>query len=119
MYDSTQPPEPRQDVRVNGNHNIVIVVGRDLLVRLKGLRRGAKVAGTVLGLGILSSPMFYPARGAAWPEGKTAVCTDGWFSASHTRSGTCSSHGGVLEWRYPASHPIWKHRAASSLAMAN
>lgn len=35
--------------------------------------------------------------GAA-PAGATAKCRDGEFSFSHSRSGTCSRHGGVGEW---------------------
>jgi hypothetical protein len=32
------------------------------------------------------------------PKGSTAKCKDGTYSFSKTRSGTCSRHGGVLEW---------------------
>jgi len=32
------------------------------------------------------------------PAGSTAKCKDGTYSFSKTRSGTCSRHGGVLEW---------------------
>jgi len=32
------------------------------------------------------------------PTDITAICQDGWFSRSATRSGTCSSHGGVALW---------------------
>jgi hypothetical protein len=32
------------------------------------------------------------------PTGSTAKCKDGTYSFSKTRSGTCSRHGGVLEW---------------------
>ena len=32
------------------------------------------------------------------PSGATAKCKDGTYSFSKTRSGTCSRHGGVLEW---------------------
>ncbi|QGN00004.1 DUF3761 domain-containing protein (plasmid) [Methylocystis parvus] len=35
--------------------------------------------------------------GAA-PDGATAKCRDGEFSFSHSRSGTCSGHGGVGSW---------------------
>ena len=28
----------------------------------------------------------------------TALCNDGWISYSHSRSGTCSWHGGVAVW---------------------
>ncbi len=32
------------------------------------------------------------------PEGATARCADGTYSFSESRSGTCSSHGGVTQW---------------------
>ncbi|MDM8359304.1 DUF3761 domain-containing protein [Pandoraea communis] len=32
------------------------------------------------------------------PPGASAKCGDGTFSLSHSRSGTCSRHGGVFEW---------------------
>lgn len=32
------------------------------------------------------------------PEGASAKCRDGTWSFSHTRSGTCSRHGGVARW---------------------
>jgi hypothetical protein len=32
------------------------------------------------------------------PTGSTAKCKDGTYSFSKTRSGTCSRHGGVLQW---------------------
>jgi len=31
-------------------------------------------------------------------EGATAICSDGTFSYSANRSGTCSHHGGVAQW---------------------
>jgi hypothetical protein len=34
------------------------------------------------------------------PPGATARCRDGTYSFSKSRSGTCSSHGGVAEWLY-------------------
>lgn len=33
------------------------------------------------------------------PKGATALCRDGTYSFSKTRSGACSYHGGVKEWR--------------------
>lgn len=32
------------------------------------------------------------------PAGATAECNDGTYSFSQSRSGTCSSHGGVYQW---------------------
>lgn len=34
------------------------------------------------------------------PAGATAICRDGTYSFSQTRSGTCSWHGGVATWLY-------------------
>ena len=36
------------------------------------------------------------------PRGATAVCADGTYSFSQTRSGTCSHHGGVGRWLTPS-----------------
>jgi hypothetical protein len=33
------------------------------------------------------------------PSGATARCGDGTYSYSQNRSGTCSHHGGVTQWR--------------------
>jgi hypothetical protein len=32
------------------------------------------------------------------PQGASAKCGDGTYSFSHSRSGTCSRHGGVASW---------------------
>jgi hypothetical protein len=32
------------------------------------------------------------------PDGATAKCGDGTYSFSHSRSGTCSRHGGAVQW---------------------
>jgi len=32
------------------------------------------------------------------PKNATAICNDGTYSYSQTRSGTCSGHGGVRTW---------------------
>ncbi|HEY3724539.1 MAG TPA: DUF3761 domain-containing protein [Acidimicrobiia bacterium] len=42
------------------------------------------------------SPYTPPGGGA--PPGATAKCTDGTYSSSQHRSGTCSGHGGVAQW---------------------
>ena len=39
------------------------------------------------------------------PAGATAQCTDGTYSFSQTRSGTCSHHGGVATWLTASSAP--------------
>lgn len=42
----------------------------------------------------VQSPTQYSSR----PAGATARCRDGSYSFSRSRQGTCSHHGGVLEW---------------------
>src|SRR3954453_5054142 len=37
------------------------------------------------------------------PPGATALCVDGTYSFSATRSGTCSHHGGVAVWLTPTT----------------
>jgi hypothetical protein len=37
------------------------------------------------------------------PPGATALCKDGTYSFSQTRSGTCSHHGGVAVWLTPSA----------------
>jgi hypothetical protein len=39
-----------------------------------------------------------PYESATQPAGATAECEDGTYSFSESRSGTCSSHGGVRTW---------------------
>ncbi|WP_433522968.1 DUF3761 domain-containing protein [Nocardia pseudovaccinii] len=39
-----------------------------------------------------------PQSAPAAPPGATARCTDGTYSYSQHRSGTCSHHGGVVAW---------------------
>lgn len=39
-----------------------------------------------------------PYSSSSVPAGATAQCTDGTYSFSQHRSGTCSGHGGVAQW---------------------
>lgn len=39
-----------------------------------------------------------PEKSSTVPAGATARCADGTYSFSEHRSGTCSHHGGVVEW---------------------
>ncbi|MFZ0118402.1 MAG: DUF3761 domain-containing protein [Pseudonocardiaceae bacterium] len=39
-----------------------------------------------------------PQQAAAAPAGATARCSDGAYSFSQHRRGTCSGHGGVAQW---------------------
>lgn len=40
----------------------------------------------------------YQTSGSGAPAGATAQCSDGTFSFSQSRRGTCSGHGGVARW---------------------
>ena len=39
-----------------------------------------------------------PQKAPSWPAGASAKCSDGTYSYSQHRSGTCSHHGGVMTW---------------------
>ena len=39
-----------------------------------------------------------PAYAPSVPEGASAICGDGTYSFSQSRRGTCSHHGGIVEW---------------------
>jgi len=39
-----------------------------------------------------------PENCSAVPQGATAQCSDGSYSFSQSRRGTCSHHGGVAKW---------------------
>ncbi len=39
-----------------------------------------------------------PEQAPSTPAGATAICRDGSYSFSQSRSGTCSHHGGVSRW---------------------
>jgi Protein of unknown function (DUF3761) len=54
------------------------------------------VASLVLIVAALAMPITAGADSP--PAGATAQCTDGTYSYSTTRSGTCSHHGGVATW---------------------
>jgi hypothetical protein len=56
----------------------------------------------------ITPPGASPDRPSAWPLGKTALCNDGSFSPSRSRSGTCATHDGVAHWRYAAADPFWR-----------
>jgi hypothetical protein len=45
-------------------------------------------------------PAVVPAASpaAVVPDGATALCRDGTYTMSHTYSGACSSHHGVVKW---------------------
>jgi len=54
------------------------------------------------------APIPVVAEPTVWPEGTSALCKNGQYSESQSRSGTCSWRGGVAFWRYPAAHPYWR-----------
>jgi uncharacterized protein DUF3761 len=100
-------PSTSQKVKVSGKWNIVIVVGRDFVIS------------PIVMFGILAALAIMPPQARLhslvslssttnWPEGKTALCRDGRYSQSHHRSGTCSSHGGVAQWRFAAEDAFWR-----------
>ena len=45
-------------------------------------------------------PLNTTTQNASVPVGATAKCKDETYSSSKTRSGTCSHHGGVVQWLY-------------------
>ncbi|MBL1149781.1 MAG: DUF3761 domain-containing protein [Armatimonadetes bacterium] len=51
-------------------------------------------------IAILSDHAHEGIRDVVTPRQPTAICRDGTYSYSANRQGTCSHHGGVLEW-YP------------------
>lgn len=57
-----------------------------------------------------SAPAAVMAEPTEWPEGSSALCRDGSYSPSQTRSGSCAGHHGVAVWRYPADHPYWNRQ---------
>jgi hypothetical protein len=116
-------PNVQQNVYVIGDHNSVVTSGRDVYGaslppsldsaqplpagaphrRLGRITRRLALAAALV-IGTLLPPL---SRASAWPEGKSALCRDGSYSQSQTRSGTCSSHDGVAVWRYAADDPYW------------
>jgi len=123
---TTDLPDALQDVTVIGDGNITVVARRDVHINNLQLTPGAggrstsrspgrlpgksanRVAAVVAVMLAVTTSSFLPPGPQGWPAGKTALCRDGWYSQSHHRSGTCSSHGGVAEWRFPADHPFWR-----------
>lgn len=119
--DQADQPSAQQNVQVDGNGNTVIVALGDVVIRLLLWRpraklpnsRGHRWLGVPTAAGVVSfvsTVLFVIGMQGppGWPEGKSALCRDGWYSASHTRSGTCSSHGGVATWRFAADDPYWR-----------
>jgi len=45
---------------------------------------------------VIHSPAH--SKSGAVPKGASAQCTDGTYSFSQHRRGTCSHHGGVAQW---------------------
>lgn len=108
-----------QNIVIIGDSNTVTASGRDIhgappppppdraqpfLIRPPHRKFGivgvlALAAALVIGALELPRSIFPP---LVWPDGKTALCNDGWYSASLHRSGTCSTHHGVAYWRSPA-----------------
>jgi hypothetical protein len=119
--DKTDEARAQQNVSVKGDHNYVIVAAGDVVIeKHKEPRRrtvskpigayAARVVAFIL-VSLVGAPMPNSplSRSIAWPDGKSALCRDGTFSPSQTRSGTCSHHRGVAEWRFAADDPYWRH----------
>ena len=72
-------------------------------------RRLARLGSTLLALGIAgflaAGVLAAPRAVRVAPPGATALCVDGTYSFSQTRSGTCSHHGGVAQWLTPSTTP--------------
>ena len=57
------------------------------------------VAAVVIALVLMFAVLMYVQQNAPSRYiGIAAECKDGTYSASKTRSGTCSGHGGVKKW---------------------
>jgi len=97
-----------QIVKIQGNGHTVNIVGRDSKAKSIPIRVVGAVFSIFLGL-----EMAIVASGAGFPRGMTALCTDGSYSASIRRPGTCAWHGGVKEWRFSASNLFWMQPAAA------
>ena len=110
-----------QHVHAIGDGIIINIAGRDLKLdeRKKPERRtlhrrlgtwaaGVLATATTLAVITVTHPEASPERPSAWPQGKTALCNDGSFSPSQSRSGTCARHDGVAHWRYAAADPFWR-----------
>lgn len=128
-------------LHVVGNNNRVNAAGRDLHATLTEVMNGLGpdpagaprtgpsyrrlggiaatalmlVAGTVVTLTQLDSPPSLP---STWPIAMTALCNDGSFSDSRTRTGTCAHHDGVAHWRYDRGHAIWRQPARRARSTA-
>jgi hypothetical protein len=59
----------------------------------------------VLGIDWSGRSVRLSAEPAPPPAGATAQCRDGAYSFSASRSGTCSSHAGVVRWLQPLAIP--------------
>lgn len=110
-----------QHVHAAGDGIVINIAGRDLKPheRIQRERRtfhwrlGTWAGGVlVTAVATLVISMTDPGSSVdppnAWPLGKTALCNDGSFSLSHSRSGTCARHEGVAHWRYAAADPFWR-----------
>lgn len=78
-------------------------------MRKTATRRLARTGSALLALGaagfLAAGVLAAPRAVRVAPPGATARCTDGTYSFSQTRSGTCSHHGGVAQWLTPSTVP--------------
>jgi uncharacterized protein YgiM (DUF1202 family) len=61
---------------------------------------GASSSGGDTYINSFGEEVLRPRRSASVPAGASARCSDGTYSFSRSRRGTCSHHGGVAEWLY-------------------
>jgi hypothetical protein len=123
------PGSVNQNVTTSGNQSNTNVAGRDIIIvnlplpdrtqrkpsgrksnahnRIRPRASWSRIGGavTLLSTAVAAALLQFATpdraltRPVVWPEGKSALCNDGWYSASRHHSGTCSSHGGVAFWR--------------------
>ena len=58
----------------------------------------ARILSTIALIGIVALPAASLLQAQAAPKGSTGKCADGTFTSAKTKSGACSSHGGVATW---------------------
>ena len=82
----------------------VVRLGREAanIVRRAMTRPRAALLALALVCGVFAA-VATAGQDATPPPGATALCNDGTYSFSQTRSGTCSHHFGVKEWLTPTT----------------
>lgn len=85
-------------------------LGRRLTLKRTLARPLARMGSALIALGVAgflaAGVLAAPSAIHDAPPGATALCKDGTYSLSQTRSGTCSHHGGVAQWLAPSTTPV-------------